>query len=238
MNPYNPDEVVLCRSCPLGKGKGVAYECEDYTKLKLFICSDYPGEYEEQDNRPFAPRPSEQKIKAIKGRVSVPKWDNAGAWVRNTLLPKLGLVEEEVFFTNAIKCNPRDKKPKINEKSACYTKWLSKELLWIDQVKPNLPLLFMGTVATEVVPKIIPFVGGTRVNRGKVFFWGQHPLMVTVNPAVICRNIPRLESNVGMKTSHGDNYIYRATSLEVLPHTLATPEGIILNELLRIKDYL
>lgn len=199
-----------CNACGLATGKAVCSSIgnQDLTKMKLVVVSDYPGHYEETFS--YCMYSNEDRRKGKRG--SNKGWPNAGNYIRDYITREFGLdTYEEVYFTNAVKCNPRKDKPDISRHiKKCYSLWLSNEFILIDRVNPTVPVLVLGDTAFKCFGKVIkngPFTSlgkspKMKDARRKIFYYNSHPLAVTVNPAAVASSSYRLErSEVSSTTS-------------------------------------
>lgn len=163
--------------------------------LKLIVISDYPGYYEDKkgycmyDNEP----------ERVKKKNLERGWPNAGNYIRR-ILESWGLdTYTQVYFTNAIKCKPKLDKPKESDNIApCVSKWLLPELSIIDKVHNTVPILILGRVAFIGFKKFVPnnpFGINLSLSeaRRKVYFYKNHPVVVSVNPAAVCGSQLKLE---------------------------------------------
>lgn len=199
-----------CKACTLSTGKAVCGSIgfQDLTNMKLVVISDYPGHYEETFN--YCMYSNEDKRQSKRG--SNKGWPNAGNYIRTLLATKFNLdTYREVYFTNAVKCNPRKVKPDINKQiKKCINEWLLKELVLIDDVNPQVPIMLLGDTVFKAFSKAMkngPFLklGGSpkmKDARRKVWFYKEHPIVVTVNPAAVASAGYKLErSDVSSSTS-------------------------------------
>ena len=91
--------VRACRACPLSEGRKNAVPGEGGGKRGIVFVGEAPGAKEDAQGRPFV--------------------GQAGK-ILNGLLKKNGMLREEVFITNVVKCRPPgNRPPKPNELAAC-----------------------------------------------------------------------------------------------------------------------
>jgi len=92
-------EVRRCGACPLSKGRKNAVPGEGSARSGIVFVGEAPGAKEDAQGRPFV--------------------GSAGKLL-SALLKKNGLLREEVFITNTVKCRPPgNRPPKAQEMNAC-----------------------------------------------------------------------------------------------------------------------
>lgn len=227
-----------CRACKLAhsdqsKDPPVAggTSAKSFEDLKLIVISDHPGFYEVKYQYPmYDNKPERDKKDLLR--------PNAGAYIR-------GIIEswkvnnqylnsyEDVYFTNAIKCNPGQKTVEKLHITQCSKVWLNLELLNIDKVNPTVPILVAGATAFKaMIPYLEETDKGTNsknnINkyRRRVLSYKRHPVVVTFNPASVASSIPRIE------TSKNLDYVISLPSLPV------SPESIFYLDLQPLKELL
>jgi uracil-DNA glycosylase family 4 len=232
-NTYNGNQHPLlkfnkeCNACALGKGCAVGGAGpDDFNNLKLVVISDSIGEYESLAGYPMYDNYKERMPKYNKKtkRHSLPGWKNAGATLREYLSTLFGLnTYTQVWITNAVKCSPQEiKVSDIHIKSCNF--WLKEELELIDYIKPEVPILIAGTSALKAIHRIDPALKpfkSLRVTRRQVLHWRLHPIVTTVNPAVIGRSEARIESpgSVGLTPQN----TYKINAVDLFPALIGSP---------------
>lgn len=187
--------------------------------LKLIVISDHPGFYEVKYQYPmYDNKPERDKKDLLR--------PNAGAYIRSIIeswTVKGNYLDsyKDVYFTNAIKCNPGQNTIERLHITQCSKVWLNLELLNIDEVNPTVPILVAGATAFKAM---IPYLNETdkgpnatnNINkfRRKILTYKQHPVVVTFNPASVVSSIPRIE------TSRNLDYVISLPRLTVSPETI------------------
>jgi len=152
--------VRACTACPLSATRKNAVPGEGGGRRGIVLVGEAPGAKEDAQGRPFV--------------------GQAGK-ILDALLKRNGVLRQEVFITNVVKCRPpRNRPPKPNELAACRP-YLERqlELLGPAVVCP------MGNSATRALvdrKANITQMHGKAVERGKfVFFPLYHPAATLYN---------------------------------------------------------
>lgn len=178
---------------------------EDLTEVRLIVISDYPGHYETLHDEPMhdISRDREARKKGLLQSV------NAGALLRMTLNLMYGLdTYEDCWITNAIKCNPNQLKAQENPHlRPCIAQWLNSELLTLSDYVPSAPILVAGKMAFKGVCRLyaakqLEDIGLNNCRRRTDLKLGEHPLVVTFNPAIAARSMPKIETKVSEKKGY------------------------------------
>lgn len=195
-----------CTACPLGK---LTNNCaiggagsDDLTKVKLICISDHSGFYERSHGYPMYDNDQDRKQRASKRKGNkILDWRNAGGTVRLVLKEQFGLhTWEEVWFTNALKCDRLSSTIKLEHISACTQKWLGSEFETLDRYAPEAPILVLGNYAYRALKRMDPTLkvelptSLQKVRRTSTYRWRHHPLIFSFNPASVATSIPRLET--------------------------------------------
>lgn len=174
---------------------------DDLSKIKLIVISDLVGHYECMSNEPM--HDISQDREERKRGLLQPL--NAGAFMRMSLSLMYGLdTYNDCYITNAIKCNPNQLKPLENtHMRPCASAWLNSELHILDKYAPEVPILCAGSMAFKALcfiykdeAKRIGAIKHNNCRRRKDLKLGGHPLVVTFNPAVAARSMPKIETTV------------------------------------------
>lgn len=181
-----------CKVCELSSGKAVnGCGPDDLTKVRLIVISDHTGHYEEEENYTFVSNDDRRiPLKRKNGRMRPEGFRNAGSTLRHELR-KLGLDSyEEVWLTNAIKCNPAQVKPQEKHAKLCTRTWLKQELALLDEYCPKVPILIAGSIAykslQELAPELKTSLPKLRdCRRTNHYKFRNHPLVFTYNPAAV-----------------------------------------------------
>lgn len=212
---------TTCRACKLAHSDQKKYPCiggstgaTDLSKLKLILISDHPGYYEVKNKYAMYPNIPTDPL----GRL------NAGAFIRQ-VIDSWGVdSEREVYYTNAVKCEPGSKTIVDEHLNICYRKWLNKELTKLSQLCPNTPILICGTKAFDIMKKYIKETmldpkASLNKYRRKVLTYESHPVVATFNPASVCSSITRIETQDVNKVNKIDSVI-ELPPLPVSPYTI------------------
>ncbi|MGG6281765.1 uracil-DNA glycosylase family protein [Leptolyngbya sp. AN03gr2] len=196
-----------CKECPLSTGCSVGGTGpDDLSKVKLIVISDHPGYYETLKGYSQVPVYLVKEDGKRKSRL--PERRNSGQFLRDLISDCFGLCHwSEVYYTNALKCDPLHKGRKINvsEKQhlgICAGNWLRWELETLNQYAPTAPILVGGSIALKALQMLYPGLPNGKLNdlrRREDLHAGEHPVVVTFNPAAPARSEARLETEVGMK---------------------------------------
>jgi hypothetical protein len=171
----------------------------DLNNIKLIVVSDYPGMYEVQRGYPMVDK-FDFKPDVIRGKVQ-PR--NAGGFLRRALELMYGLDSyEDVWITNAVKCNPASTAlVETKHVRPCVRKWLSNEMGILDKHCPRAPILSLGTQAYRALrylykDKANSLEAGYTASRRKIHWAGDRPIVISFNPAIAARSEPRIETVV------------------------------------------
>lgn len=230
-----------CDKCPASCGAAVPSAGPDnLAQVKLIVMSDYPGHYEVELGWPQVPNSVAQ---AGKKASKLEKPPNSGQLIRDLLQELFSLDSyNDVWFTNAIKCDPNHGKDSIVVSDrvikSCNKAWTSNELELLDKFVPTVPILAAGAKAL----KCLQFLYGTGCASGTIssnlrhtgLVVGTHPLVCCHNPATYAKSVSFFEDSV--KVSRTGKFeiasVYRSDS--VIP----APMALFKDDLLLLKDYL
>lgn len=156
-----------CSPCPMGE-------------VRLVVVSAYPGAEEVKSGQSLSP--------------STGRTVNAGK-ILETYMQKLSRelgydLYHLTYRTNAMKCPPKGKKgDKLTEPRNICKGWLMAE---IEEVPAGVPILLAGSDAVQSI------LGKTLFDsRGVVHYYGNHPVVVTVNPIEVERSARFTYSSTG-----------------------------------------
>lgn len=209
-----------CQGCGLGRGEAVGGAGpDDLDQVKLIVISDHPGHYETKAGYPFYDNTLEREQRyqsALSNRKKKSVYQpalrgspNAGCMIRDLILEELGLSSyDEVWMTNALKCDRKDKAPNRNtELKPCVQKWLVTELLMLTKYNPTTPILIAGTLAWAGFRFVDPTIANTlpvkleETRRRLDMRWGDHPIITTYNPVMVSDCVPKIEKRVSYSQS-------------------------------------
>lgn len=211
----------------------------DLTEVKLIVVSDYPGYYESKISSgvPMV----DASLEKDERRNGMLNSLNAGAFLRMTLRLMYGLdTYSDCWITNAIKCDTNQIKPQdIKHVKPCSKKWLSAELHCLDQYVPNVPILAAGFQAFKGVCHIydapeIKNLGANNCRRRKGLMLGQHPLVVTFNPATAARSMPKVITQTMTKKGR----LVPTRNEWLMPFLLGSPGDKFLKDLHLLAEHL
>jgi uracil-DNA glycosylase family protein len=159
-----------CTNCDLFKNGNLVFG-EGKKTFRVVMVGEQPGNEEEIEGRPFV--------------------GPSGKFLRG-LLEKIGIDEEKIYYTNAVKHFRYDpvgkrrihKTPKLSQSKACHI-WLEKELKLI---KPDLIVCLGKTAAQSVLEKTV----SVNQIRGKIQQSERFgSVLVTFHPSYFLRIIDR-----------------------------------------------
>lgn len=126
-------QVKVCVQCPLSKDRNNAVPGEGSVEAKVIFVGEAPGYWEDVKGLPFV--------------------GSAGK-VLDGLLTGIGLVRENVFITNVVKCRPLgNREPKPFEVETCTSLYLNRQ---ISLVKPKV-VVALGRHSTAYVLSKVGF---------------------------------------------------------------------------------
>lgn len=155
------EELGDCRRCKLSRSRGHLVFGEGSPQARLLFVGEGPGEDEDRQGRPFV---------------------GAAGQVLNNLIQKLGLVREEVYIANIVKCRPpQNRDPQPDEIASCLP-FLEKQ---IRSIKPQV-IVILGKVAAHALLGAKTPITKMRGN------WQEYQgirVMPTFHPSYLLRNI-------------------------------------------------
>lgn len=163
-----------CTRCPLSQGRKHApipgYSPCPMGEVRLIVVSAYPGTEEVKSGQSLFPSPTHTM--------------NAGK-ILQTYMQKMSQelgydLYHRTYRTNAMKCPPKGKKgDKLTEPRNICKAWLMAE---IEEVPAGVPILLAGTDAVQSI-----LGKGLYESRNIVHRYGNHPVVVTMNPIEVER---------------------------------------------------
>jgi uracil-DNA glycosylase len=184
-----------CRMCPVG----AAYDPKPIQvfgqsscradEVKLIVVGNYPGGNDVRMNLSIAPdipvgynsSPREKINHNLLKR-------SAGGYFRLMLRqyfsPEIPLIEQYTYFTNAVKCMPKKLGGKAgnfkvtdSHAASCMQYHLMNEIALLPA---GIPILLCSSTAMKAFfPKM---EGGVALNRRHIYYWREHPVVITMNP--------------------------------------------------------
>ena len=155
------DEIAQCTACPLHRSRTHTVPGEGAVDAEIMFIGEGPGQREDQLGRPFVG----------------PSGDLLETW-----LAEIGLVRQQVFIANVVKCRPPgNRDPEPSEIAAC-AHFLDRQ---IDILRPKV----IATLGRHSMQKFFPGARITRIHgiRG-VRRDGSRVLVPLFHPAYVLRN--------------------------------------------------
>lgn len=232
-----------CTACYLGEGFAVGGAGpDDLTDVKLIVVSDHIGAYERKVDYPFYDNDSDRQPRRQRNRrQTVLGFRNAGSMLRYVLSAQFGLdTYNEVYLTNAIKCEPTKQKADEKHAKVCVRTWLLNEFATLDLYAPTAPVLIAGNMAFRGLKYLQPELANSlgkslhvcrRTNHHRL---NDHPLVFTVNPAVPARAEFRIERQVSVNSANK----YQVDSVEVLSPLPGSPVWAFYQDIELLRPFL
>ena len=155
-------QVAACTRCELSKGRTQTVFGVGNVNADWLIIGEAPGRDEDLQGEPFVGR--------------------AGKLL-NAMLYAIGLLREQVFIANILKCRPPDNRDPRPEEIACCEGYLKQQ---IAMIKPKI-ILAVGRIAAQNLLKVNTPIGQMRGNRYE-YPESNIPVVVTYHPAYLLRS--------------------------------------------------
>jgi DNA polymerase len=150
-------EASRCTRCGLARGRTQVVYGTGHPDADLMFIGEGPGFHEDKQGEPFV---------------------GAAGQLLNRMLGEIGLVRDQVYIANIVKCRPPgNRDPRPDEIEAC-TPWLVEQ---ISLIQPSV-IVTLGNFATKFV--LQTQTGITRL-RGRVHAWHGRTVVPTFHPAAI-----------------------------------------------------
>jgi DNA polymerase len=150
-------EASRCTRCRLARGRTQVVYGTGHPNADLMFIGEGPGFHEDKQGEPFV---------------------GAAGQLLNRMLGEIGLVRDQVYIANIVKCRPPgNRDPRPDEIEAC-TPWLVEQ---ISLIQPSV-IVTLGNFATKFV--LQTQTGITRL-RGRVHAWHGRAVVPTFHPAAI-----------------------------------------------------
>jgi Uracil DNA glycosylase superfamily len=194
--PIDPN----CALCPLSNKSAVSGNGPaNLSDIKLIVISDYPGAYETEFKFPQVPNDW-----AMAQRKQTPQFvkPNSGRFIRDVLAIEFGLTKDNIWFTNAVKCDPNHLGKNLTVTTGhvrkCVQHWLHSEFATINSYAPTAPILVAGSKALEAVRTVYPNINGSNIAEllRQVFYLDRHPAVCSYNPATYARSLAYIETDL------------------------------------------
>jgi uracil-DNA glycosylase family 4 len=152
--------ICTCMKCPLGATRNNFVFGVGNPHADVVLIGEAPGAEEDAQGEPFVGRAGQ---------------------LLNKILEAVGMIREEVYICNIIKCRPpENREPLPSEMETCVP-YLWKQL---DLIKPKI-ILCLGRVSAQMLLKTND---GLNKLRGKVFDYQGSKVLITYHPAALLRN--------------------------------------------------
>lgn len=155
------EEIEMCRRCPLCKERNKIVPGIGFPDADVVLLGEAPGRDEDKQGFPFVGRAG-QKL--------------------NELIGSIGLLREDVFITNTVKCRPpNNRDPEPQEMRTCR-RFLDRQL---DIICPKV-IVTLGRCASQIM---LQTASPMKSLRGELFeqedgVW----ILPTYHPAYLLRN--------------------------------------------------
>jgi uracil-DNA glycosylase len=154
------EALLHCVKCRLAESRQRVVIGTGPADPVLMIVGEAPGRTEDEGGEPFIGR--------------------SGNLFWRLLREETGLVRDQCYVTNTVKCRPPDNRaPERDELDACRP-WLDAQLA---DVAP-LAVLALGAVAAR---EVLGLSGAMGANHGRVVRVGETPGLATYHPAAVLR---------------------------------------------------
>ena len=161
-------EIMFCPRCRLSETRKKAVPGEGNARSRVMIVGEGPGRNEDIEGRPFV--------------------GQAGKFL-DRLLTEAGLVRDEVFICNVVRCRPPENRDPLPDEVDACTPYLNRQIALI---KPKV-IVSLGQHSTAYMfsKTKLPFENITKA-RGKfnkTKLWGMHmTVFPTFHPAAALYN--------------------------------------------------
>ncbi len=155
---YN--RIKNCRRCPLGAGRINFVFGTGNPQADIVFAGEAPGEQEDKQGLPFV-GPAGQLL--------------------TRMLEAVGIMRDEVFICNVLKCRPPQNRPPADEEIELCIPYLFEQ---IELISPKI-VVALGRFAAQSLLQTQKPIGQL---RGRVYRLGQSDLIATYHPSAILRN--------------------------------------------------
>ncbi|HEX7555773.1 MAG TPA: uracil-DNA glycosylase [Leptolinea sp.] len=165
-------QVAVCQQCDLHSTRKLSVPGEGPAQAQIMLIGEGPGFYENEQGRPFV---------------------GAAGKFLSELLAKAGLIREEVFITNVVKCRPPGNRDPMPEELAACRDYLESQIATINpQIIVTLGRFSMGMYFP------LARIGAVHGQPGKV----NGRLIVPMYHPAAALHQPALKSTVERDFSH------------------------------------
>lgn len=170
-------EVVTCQRCPLAATRHMAVPGVGPSSARVVVIGEAPGAKEDAVGRPFV---------------------GAAGRLLSDLFERVGIVREDIFITNTVKCRPPSNRDPLPEERAACRPYLDAQLAVIDPAA----ILLLGRHALVSVLPDAPSISrchGTKIEReGRSYFPLYHPAAALYQASLL----PTLEEDMRVVAAH------------------------------------
>lgn len=157
--------IAACTCCPLSRTRNRPVMGRGSRQADIMLIAEAPGGQEDQQGIPFVGRSGE---------------------ILDSLLRDCGLIREEIYITNIVKCHPPgNRDPQDEEKEACFP-YLKYETYFL---KPKI-IVCLGRVAAQ---RIISADFRITRQHGTWIYRKNCALTATYHPSAILRDSSKYE---------------------------------------------
>jgi DNA polymerase len=154
------EEIGECTRCRLHSSRTRIVFGEGSPQARLVFVGEGPGFDEDQQGRPFVGRAGKLLDKMIQA---------------------LGLVREEVYIANVVKCRPPNNRTPQDDEIATCSPFLARQL---EAIAPQV-ICALGACAAQTLLAAAKSISSL---RNKKLLWRGIPLVCTFHPAYLLRN--------------------------------------------------
>lgn len=154
------EEIGECTRCALHKGRNKIVFADGSPAARLMFVGEGPGADEDAQGLPFVGRAGQ---------------------LLNNMISAMGLMREEVYIANVVKCRPPGNRTPEPEEAHTCSPFLFRQ---IDVVRPQVIVALGATAATYLLGQRQPLAG----LRGRVHAFRGSQLIVTYHPAFLLRD--------------------------------------------------
>ncbi len=153
-------KVRICQDCPLHKTRTNAVFGAGNPATKVVFIGEAPGRDEDRRGEPFVGRAGQLLTKIFEA---------------------IGLVREDVFITNVLKCRPPDNRDPQESEVRCCEKYLISQ---IELIKPQV-ICALGRIAAQW---LLQTKASLSVLRAGEYYYRGIRVLVTYHPAALLRS--------------------------------------------------
>ena len=155
-------EVANCNRCALCTTRTQTVFGSGNKQADWMLVGEAPGQHEDEQGLPFV---------------------GSAGLLLTEMLRAIGLIREEVFITNILKCRPpNNRDPHVDEVERCNDYLQRQQRL----IQPKI-ILAVGRIAAQTLLKTDAPLSRL---RGKVHTFNNTPVVVVYHPAYLLRSLP------------------------------------------------